>query len=174
VRAFAIAMLVAGCASQPMRPRTTKYSLGLVGGYAAGKVYAHGVSGPAAMGYGVLRLPYVALGARASGGSLDGTYKVTTRTVNTSTTPASLGLYAQTTALDRVWAGASLGVEFAQIEDDTMPTVFKTGFTVGVDAGVDLLRVDKHRLTLFGRVETELGSSTDYRALLFGLGWRMY
>lgn len=150
------------------------YSLALAGGYATGEVFSHRVAGPAASGYGLVRFPYVSLGARASFAALDGTYRISTRTVSTSATPASLALYAQGTALDRLWAGVSAGVDFAQIEDDTTPTVFKTGFSVGVDAGVDLVRIGKHRVTAFGRAETELASSAKYAALSFGLGWRLF
>jgi len=166
---------LAACATQPTPSRKKPtYSFGGLAGYSSAEVFSHGVAGPSVAGFGVLRFGGVSVGIRASVASLDGTYRIPSRTVNVETMPVSAGLYVQGTAFDRLWGGLSSGVDFADIADDTAPSTFKIGFNVGVDAGVDVLRFGQHRLVLFGRAETEISSSSGYRALSVGAGYRLY
>jgi hypothetical protein len=168
-----VAVLVAATGASADR-RKPAYSFGGLGGYTLGTILARDVSGPSVAGYGVLRFGVLSVGVRVSIASLDGTYDITSRRVNIAATPVSAGFYLQVTGLDRLWAGASAGVDFMEITDDTSPSAFKIGFNIGADAGIDVVRIGKHRVVLFGRVETELASSAEYRALSFGAGYRLY
>jgi hypothetical protein len=171
VLATLFVLVAAPASASPQKPT---YSFGGLAGYEIGHVLEHDVSGPSIKGYGVLRLGVVSFGLRAAIASLDGTYRVTTRTVNVAMTQVSAGVYLQATAFDRLWSGVSLGVDLADIDDELEPIAFKTGFNVGLDLGVDVLRFGKHRVVVFGRAETQLGSSIDYAALTVGAGYRLY
>jgi zinc protease len=89
--------------------------------------------------------------------------------------PFAASLFVQRTFLDRIWASALIGFHFdGLVLEKEVGQTWNTAFSVGLEAGVDIVRWQGHRLTAMGRYITEVDSSAEYSALTLGLGYRFY
>lgn len=164
------------------RPRTL--SLALSTSYTTGKLLQHGgLSGPRVTAHAGLRLDETkAIGLRASLASIDGQYNILTEIapvyVPIAGTLLSLGAYMHVTAYDRLYGGAILSVNIDRTEDNmgaSMRTsAWNPGVAIGLEAGVDLLRIRAHRFGILAHLEGEIATDAGWAGFSLGLGYRLY
>ena len=163
-------------------PRTVTF--GATAGYATGKIRQHGgTTGPRASVYGGLRLDETkAIGLRASITQLDGTYNVGTELVPVDApiegTIISAGAYMHVTAYDRLYGGLIVSVNTDQTREGTGMLArisdWTPGVAIGLEGGIDLLRIGRHRIGLLGHLEGEVATDASWAGFSFGIGYRSY
>ncbi len=166
----------------PRRGRSL--SFGATAGYATGKILQRtGLLGPRVGAYAGFRIDETkAIGLRASITSIDGTYNKGTEIVRVDVpieaTIVSIGAYMHGTAFDRLYAGLTLSINTDQTRADTgvnmMTSVWDSGVSIGLEAGIDLLRMGRHRIGVLGQLEGELATNASWAGFSLGLGYRLY
>lgn len=116
------------------------------------------------------------IGVRGSFGSLSGTYDLGGRILEELHPLEALHvgghLFLQGNGFERLWGSVFLGVHRNRIIDDTMPAVWDTTFGLGFEGGIDIVRLGRHHLGAYGRVESELRSEFGYAGLSLGVAYR--
>jgi hypothetical protein len=78
----------------------------------------------------------------------------------------------QFSAVDaRQWGSVFAGLSFVTINNNGMPK-HDTALTVGAHGGFDVANFGRHHVTVYGRVDGDIGSDTSFAAFTFGLGYR--
>ena len=155
-----------------------RFTFTLAAGYAAGTVLRHGVGGLTLTGEVGYRLQRTtAVGLHLSLGQLHGTYDTgrfgpyieDLRPVEVL--PIGIGGYLQAIAYDRLWGAFLVGLHLDRVTDDGL-TSWDRSLGIGVQGGVDILKLRGHRLGAFERIDGELLSDASYAAITFGLAYR--
>ncbi len=163
-----------------------KYHLLIGASYVSGTVTDHDVisgfdSGRDVTGYAIAAqasyrvTPSTSVGIDVSLGSLSGSYSTTQATMNQHTLsvkPLALFGVVQLAGLERLWAAGMAGVLFERVTVDADESNAYPSLGVGLEAGVDLLNYEPHRIGLFGRLEAVFISDKPYDSLTFGLAYR--
>ena len=158
----------------------TSVTLALAPAYITGRVMMDGrISGfslAAQLGY---RLDAAtAVGVRASIGWMDGTYPVRNGMITADraieTMPLGFSAFVRATGYDRVWGAAFLGLnlEYVAAPELGLIPAWHRSLGFGAEGGVDLLRLDRHRLGIYGRIDGALLSDTSYTAFALGVAYR--
>jgi predicted Zn-dependent peptidase len=156
-------------------PLGSRWLFGAYAGYTLGRAISHDANGysvGADVGYRFTRT--MAAGLHASIAFLDGTYppeSVIRDPIEISMRPVRVGAFLQASAYDRLWGNVFVGASVVRVTDDGM-SESKTGLGYGIEGGFDVLKLAGNRLTLYGRLDTELASSASYAAFTVGLGYR--
>lgn len=157
----------------PTRFRLTAVPFAL----ATGKVLEHGVSGYAFAVGGEFRLDRLtSIGLLGSIGVLDGTHDtdaVIPKPVPISVMPISLGVTLGGSAYDRIWGRFGVAFHANHYQDASEPSVWEYGLGVGLQGGVDILVLGRHRIGLAAGLETDLFTVTSTTQLSLGLAYRL-
>jgi zinc protease len=151
------------------------WTFSVFGGYSVAYTRDQGLEGfgvSANVGYRLSRK--LTVGVRASIADLDGSYEgpsLAGDKLKISATPVTIAGFVHAVAQDRLWGGAFAGVNITSVTDNHMPHSVN-GLSVGLEGGYDVARFSKHRLAVYGRVETELSGSPNFAGFTFGLGYR--
>lgn len=116
------------------------------------------------------------VGINVSLGSLGGSYSTMQATLKQHTLsvkPLALFGVVQLAGLRRLWAAGMAGVLFERVTVDTDESTSYPSLGVGLEAGVDLLKYELHRIGVFGRIETVfIAGDKPYDSLTLGLAYR--
>ena len=159
---------------------TKRFTFGVSAGYGTGALFegedVTGASLTAHVGYNVSRIN--AVGLQLSAGSLSGTYD---KPYDPNNGPIEMSRkaidgFVQFTLFDRITGGATLGlcvddISLAGPRASEMPVTFSS-VGVGGYLALDLVKIASHRLTLYGRAETEFISTPGLTLFSVGLGYR--
>lgn len=168
--------------SEPAAPTTLQglssgYTLMLAVGRASGSLLGHDVSGfGAAVQAGYRVSENTSVGARVSFGSLYGTYETQfppRQGLPVSVVPFGVLGFVQLTGLRRVWAAAMAGLILDVVKDGTKQSAWYPSLGVGLEGGIDLLKVQDHRFGVYGELQSVFVSDTPYSALTLGLAYRL-
>jgi zinc protease len=167
-----------------MQRRSGTFTFGASGGYATGKVLQHGgQSGPRVAAYAGYRFDDTkSVGVRASFTSLDGTFNKGTEFVPVNAPIdakiISVGGYMHVTAFDRFYGGLIVTMNIDRTISDTgmdmKTSSWSPGVAVGLEGGVDLLRIGSHRLGLLGHLEGEAATDASWAGFSLGIGYRHF
>jgi hypothetical protein len=157
-----------------------RLTFGASAGYGTGGVFegedVSGTSLTAHVGYNVSRSN--AVGLQLSAGSLSGTYDKPYDPNNgpIELSRKALDVFVQFTLFDLVTGGGTLGlcvddISLAGPRASEMPVTF---WSVGVGGylALDVVKIASHRLTIYGRAETEFISTPGLTLMSVGLGYR--
>ncbi|MGE0401245.1 MAG: M16 family metallopeptidase, partial [Kofleriaceae bacterium] len=155
-----------------LQRRRKSLSFGASAAYANGKIRQHtGIGGPRALAYAGVRVDDTkSIGLRASVMSIDGTYPKGPRLaeilVPAHGTVIAFGAYMHVTAYDRIYGGlfATINTDKTEEDEGTAMKVsgWDSGLAIGLEAGIDLLRVGAHRFGLLAHVEGELATDASW------------
>ncbi len=153
-------------------PKLSPWTLAVAPGYTFGSVNDHdasGVSVAVEAGYGDARQ---AVGLRGELGHLSGSYMgVLPGDVRSfSATPIQLGAFVRANVYGFLWGTAFLGLHLGEYSESGMSRT-DVGAGVGAEAGVDLVRLHRHRFGLYFRGEAALGAGTT--AATLGLAYHL-
>ena len=121
-----------------------------------------------------------AVGVHLGLGGTSGTYGVdasSTSLYPMSVEPVDIEGFAQATAYDRLWGTVLLGAHYDGISSSPATAAAQTttwlgGLAIGLEGGVDLMRIGMHRLGAFMQVEGTLMSDSGYSAITIGAAYR--
>jgi len=88
-----------------------------------------------------------------------------------SLTPIDLGVYVRAIFADRIWGQVMTGVR-ATIGGDGTTGATSMNIMMGLQGGLDLLKLGTRHFGIYGRLETELVGDTGYEAATIGLDYR--
>ncbi len=144
---------------------------------AAGKVLGHGVSGYAFAVGGELRLDRTtSIGLLGSLAFLDGMHdsdSLVPTPVPISVMPISISATVGSAAYDRIWGRFSVGFHANHYSDASEPSIWEYGIGVGLQGGVDILKLGPHRAGLVAAFETDLFTVTSTTQISLGLAYRL-
>jgi zinc protease len=80
--------------------------------------------------------------------------------------------FAQVTAYDRMWGQIALGAHLDHYADAFSAVEWKTAIGIGLEGGVDLVKIGVNRLGIWLRIDGTLASSSGYDAVMVGAGYR--
>ncbi len=156
--------------STRLRLTVVPFALGL------GKVLDHSVGGYSFAIGGEFRLDRTtSVGLLGSIGVYDGTYDtddLIAMSVPISVMPISLGASVGSSAYDRIWGRFSVGFHANLVTDGDQASGWDTGIGVGLQGGVDILKLGRHRAGLVAGFETDLFTKTSTTQLSLGLAYR--
>jgi zinc protease len=143
---------------------------------ATGKVLDHGVSGYAFAIGGEFRLDRTtSVGLLGSIGYLDGTYEtddLIAQRIPISVLPISISASLGSSAYDRVWGRFSVGFHANQVTDGDEESGWDKGIGIGLQGGVDILKLGRHRAGLVAAFETDLFTTASTYHLSLGVAYR--
>jgi zinc protease len=117
--------------------------------------------------------PQHAVGLHIGYAKLSGTYTQSySQPMPLEDTAIDIDGFAQATAYDRLWGALALGAHLDSYADGLTPTTGRTGIGVGLEGGVDLLKIDANRLGVWLRVDGTIASDSGYGAVMVGAGYR--
>ncbi|MFN0245867.1 MAG: M16 family metallopeptidase [Kofleriaceae bacterium] len=165
-----------------MQRRGRSFSFGASAGYATGKVFQYtGISGPRVSAYAGLRLDETkSLGFRASISSIEGTYNIGTKLVPVNAlleaTIVSVGVYMHGTGYDRVYGGLLLSINADRTirERVLASAAWSTGASIGLEGGLDVVRLGRHRFGVLAHVEGEIGTNASWAGFSIGACYRWF
>lgn len=160
----------------PSKPSGSAWTFGAFLGYTTATAIDHGVDGfslGADLGYRFKRK--FAAGVHASIAGLDGTYEppvvaAPPREVSASTVRI-MGFFQASANDDRLWGSVFAGLSMVDATDNGMATS-STALGVGAHAGYDVANFSTHHITVYGRLDADLGSSASFAGFTFGVGYR--
>ncbi len=146
--------------------------------YTSGKVLAVAVSGVAFGAEVGLRLDNTTMvGVQMSLGKLTGMRDVSTGLIPDlrpiEIVPVGVNVFLQGSGYDRLWASVLIGVHANRVTDRMQPPIWTNALGLGIEGGVDLLKLGRHRLGLYGRAESELLSKVSYAGFVAGVAYRL-
>nr|MBA3502804.1 insulinase family protein [Deltaproteobacteria bacterium] len=160
----------------PSKPSGSRWTLGTFLGYTTATMVDQGVGGysvGADLGYRFKRS--FAAGIHASVARLDGTYESSSLSAPQIEVIASamrLATFIQASANDdRLWGAAYVGLSSIDVKDNGMVTS-STALGVGAHGGYDVANFAKHHITVYGRLDADIESSTSFAGFTFGVGYR--
>ena len=158
------------------RSARTGWMFGTYLGYMVGYAAEHGAEGygiAADVGYRFTRR--LAAGAHVSLASIDGTYEppqFAADPLEIAIDTTRVGAFLQAFSSDtRLWGSIVVGASSVTVKDNGMVTS-DTSLGVGAYGGYEVARFSRHNVTVYGRLEADVESSTGYAAFAFGLGYR--
>lgn len=153
----------------------TRLTWALIPAYSLGSVISRSVNGFTVSGELGYRLGHrLAIGLHASLGTLGGTYE-TGRYSERHTIallPVGLAAFLQTSAYDRLWGGVLVGAHLDRVTVDESEPVWHRSLGLGLQGGIDIVRLRRQRFGVYGRAEAHLLSDAFFGAFTFGLAYR--
>jgi zinc protease len=160
-----------------MQPTSTRFTLALTAGYSTGSVIQHDVNGFTLGGeLGYRMTDSTAVGLQLSIGTLTGTYDVGAAVPDLrpiEVLPLGLAGFLQATAHDRLWAAVFTGLRLDRVNDDAAEPVWHPTVALGLQGGIDAVKVRRHRLGAYARLEGGFASGAAYSAFTLGLTYRL-
>ena len=156
---------------------STQFLLGVSGLYTKGSVTGQDLDGKAFSAHFGLNIQRsVTAGLLFSYGTYASMHEVPFRgTQPLELDAVSFSLFVQRTFFDRVWGSLLTGFHFNGLTTDRdVGKLWVSGVGAGAEAGVDVLKLGRHRLAASIRYEIEFDSEADYRVLSFGAGYRFF
>jgi len=159
------------------QPPSTRFRLTVIPfALAAGSVLGHGVTG---YGFSLgteFRLDHTtSVGLLGSIGYLDGTYETEGLLVKQfpiSVLPISIGASIGSSAYDRVWGKVSVAFHTNQVTDGDEASTWDSGLGIGLQGGVDIVKLGRHRLGLAAAFDSDLFTSASTYGLSLGVVYR--
>ena len=152
----------------------TAYTLGASAGLATGSVLRHGGSGWTVAAEAAYRFDTTtALGLHVAVGHMSGAYD--TDDVNPvhhtfTSTSFDVGGLISALAYDRLWGELLAGLHVDHVDD--AGARWEPGLGVGLEGGVDVVKLGTHRLDVIGRMQSELVPAGGFVEFSIGLGYR--
>jgi zinc protease len=141
-------------------------------GLTYGSIVGLDVSGFTVAGeIGFSNTKYSSIGIHMTFGSLSGSYMDFARKFDFSIVPVSLELYGRGVLYDRYWLGAGIGVH-TDLETEGAGTASGMGISVMAEAGADILKLGRHHVGAFLRIEDEVVGDAAYSATTLGVAYR--
>lgn len=163
-----------------LQRRGRSYSFGGSAGYATGKILQRtGISGPRASIHGGIRLDETkSVGLHASITTIEGTYnagtEVSPRLEPIEARILSAGGYMHVTAYDRLYGGLIATVNADKTTVNRLSIFRSTGVSVGLEVGIDIVRIGQHRFGALVHLEGELATDASWAGGSFGVGYRWF
>jgi hypothetical protein len=115
---------------------------------------------------------YSSFGVHMAFGKLSGHYRDAISSYDVGVVPVSLELYGRGMLFDRAWAEIGFGMHVDVETQDAANGAGAMGFSVMAQAGVDILKIDRHRFGGYLRLDEEIVGDAAYSATTFGVAYR--